>query len=154
AVSHVVIQDRDHQRLRRWLVGRRAAEARVELELAVVVAAVAVHQVAVVALLPREHQAVAAGRGAHAAGADRLDGAGRRAAVERDEVVIVALLAALLGPVATDRLMADVARAYPARIDGARGAATHVHAVARAEVALLLAGDDLAVATYGGAPPA
>ena len=58
-------------------------------------AAVAGDGVAVVALLLRELEPVAAHRGARAARALRLDGAGRRAAVVRDEVAVVALLEAL-----------------------------------------------------------
>ena len=80
----------------RRLVRRRARPA--GLDRARRAAAVARSGVAVVALPPRELEAVAADGGARAARALRLDGAGRRAAVVRDEVAVVALLEALLAP--------------------------------------------------------
>jgi hypothetical protein len=61
-------------------------------------AAVAVAEVAVVAGFVRELLAVAADRLAGAVDADRIEGAGRRAAVVGGDVRVVALLGALLFP--------------------------------------------------------
>src|SRR5262249_54752391 len=111
----------------------------------------AVLGVAVVALLRRELQTVAAHRGAGAAGAVGLDGARRRAAVVRDQVVIVALLAAFLDPVAAGRLPADVVLAQPAGLHRAGRGAPEVHPVVVAELALLVPGDDAVAALLGDA---
>src|ERR1700734_806441 len=108
---------------------------------------------------PGELDPVAADGGARPARALGLDRAGRRAAVVRDEVPVVALLVALLDPVAAHGLVADRHRrrphvhAGPAGLDRARGAAP-VAARGVAVVALLVPRDDPVAATGGDAGPA
>ena len=77
--------------------------------------------------LLRELEAVAADRGARAARALRLDRAGRRAAVVRDEVAVVALLEALLDAVAARGLVADrLRRRRPASTQAKPGSSVQV----------------------------
>src|SRR5260370_4594315 len=107
-VAHVAEQNGDDERARRRLVDILASPPRARLEHASGTATVAGDRVAVVALLARKDQPIAANARAPAlAIAFRLDRARWRAAVVRNEVAVVALLEAFFDSIAAFGLVAD-----------------------------------------------
>src|SRR5262249_7637631 len=150
-VEHVAVKDRDGQRRRLRLDGRRAIVSR--LDRARRTAAVASQEVAVVAILRRCLDAVAAGGGTGAAGACWLDRARGRAAIVRDDVSVVAGFEAPPDAITTDVRVADgngaraLTHAGEAGLEpAARRAAV---AVRRIAIVALLAGLDEAVTARG-----